>query len=57
MKRAKLSEHIDLRITYEMAEWIDGIAQEAGTNGATIVRSMLQTLMDEDGRDRAENAA
>ena len=56
MRPAKLSEHVDLRITHEMAVWLDRNAREAGVPGrCPLVRAMLQTLMDED--QAAERAA
>ena len=45
---AKLTEEISLRVTYEMAAWLDYVGWQAGTQtrGATI-RALLQTIMDE----------
>mgnify|MGYP001583102730 CR=1 FL=1 len=57
MKRAKLSEHVDVHITYEMGLWLDGLVRQSKADGrAPIVRSMLQTLMDED-KQAEERAA
>ncbi len=49
MKGPKLSEDVYLRISYEMGVWIDELVREAGASGrGPMVRSMLQTIMDED---------
>ena len=46
---AKLSEHVYVNITHEQAMWLDELVRESGADGrGPLVRSMLQTLMDED---------
>ena len=56
MRPAKLSDHVDIRITYEMGVWLDELVRQAGVDSrAPIVRALLQTLMDED--QAAERAA
>jgi Arc/MetJ-type ribon-helix-helix transcriptional regulator len=45
----KLSQRVDINITYEMAMWLDDIVREGGFNGrGAAIRSLLQTIMDED---------
>ncbi len=51
---SKFSQHIDLRITYEMSVWLDKLVAEAGAESrSAMARSMLQTIMDEDEREHA----
>ena len=46
---AKLTEDVSLRITYEMARWLDGVCAESGCkHRGEMIRSLLQTIMIED---------
>jgi metal-responsive CopG/Arc/MetJ family transcriptional regulator len=55
---AKLSERVAVSITYEMGVWLDAIVVEAEADGrSAIIRSMLQTLMDEDIREQCNRPA
>lgn len=49
---AKLSQRIQISITYEMSMWLLGVSQEGGfERPSDAARAMLQTLMDEDLRE------